>query len=408
LNQKLVVRGGYGITSYMEGTGANLRLPLNPPYFFESDVTYSTTAPGSITSGFTGLTARDTLQGVIRAWNPDLRPAFIQQYNMTLEYQVAPSMSLTVGYVGQKGTHLVNPREGNQAPLGSTAIDASRPLAKVLPGVTQISYTDSSSVMNYNGLQSSLRKRYSHGLDFIASYTFSKTLTDNRGYYGSSYVSGPSAYWQNAYDRHADYGRSFFDATHNFSVGGSYELPVGANRSHFSSMPRAAEAVLGGWQVGYILSLHSGFPITVNGSNVSNSGNRTARANHYRELKIVNQSIDHWFGTDPSAIPCTGDVDNGVCAYGRQKTNTFGNSSISTEEAPGFKNFDLTASKRFNISERRYLEFRAEFFNVFNMVSFSTPDPSVNSATFGAIGTTASTGQVNAPRNIQLGLKFFF
>ncbi len=87
--RNFVVRGGYGITSYLEGTGANLRLPLNPPFFFESDVSYPTAAPGSITSGFTGLTSHDTLAGQIRAWNPNLRPAFIQQWNLTTEYQIS-------------------------------------------------------------------------------------------------------------------------------------------------------------------------------------------------------------------------------------------------------------------------------------------------------------------------------
>ncbi|HYO83875.1 MAG TPA: TonB-dependent receptor, partial [Bryobacteraceae bacterium] len=150
--RRFVIRGGYGITSYMEGTGANLRLPLNPPFFFESDVQYAQGAPGSIGTGFSDVQARNRLAGQIRAWNPDLRPAFIQQYNLSTEYLITESTSFTAAYVGQKGTHLVNPREGNQAlPAASGAIDPRRPLYRVLPEVTSISYTDSSSVMNYNG-----------------------------------------------------------------------------------------------------------------------------------------------------------------------------------------------------------------------------------------------------------------
>jgi len=200
--KKFVVRGGYGITSFLEGTGANLRLPLNPPFFFESDVQYGTSAPGTITTGFTGLVSRNVLAGQIRAWNPNLRPAFIQQYNFTTEYEIAPSMSLNVAYVGQKGTHLVDPREGNQARIPSaTNVNVNRPLYGVLPAVTSISYTDSSATMNYNALQASVRKRYSAGIEFLASYTLSKTLSDNLGYYGSGGVDSQSAYWQDAYNR---------------------------------------------------------------------------------------------------------------------------------------------------------------------------------------------------------------
>jgi len=400
--KKFVVRGGYGITSFMEGTGANLRLPLNPPFFFESDVSFPTSAPGTITTGFNGLVAHDVLSGQIRAWNPDLRPAFIQQYNFTVEYELASSMSWSAGYVGQKGTHLVDPREGNQA-LVPSATNLQRPLSGVLPLVTSISYTDSSATMNYNSLQTSVRKRYAKGLEFLASYTLSKTLSDNLGYYGSGGVDSQSAYWQNAYDRHADYGPAFFDALHNFVFSGSYDLPFGKGRTYGSNWNRVADSALGGWILGTIYSTHSGFPITVTSPNNANVGARTARANHYRPLKIVNQTFENWFGTDPSAKPCPANVNDGVCAYGVEFTNQLGSSGISTERAPSFSNVDLTLSKRFNITEQKYFAFRADFFNAFNGVSFNAPDRTTNSSTFGLI-----TSQINQPRNIQFAFKFFF
>jgi len=204
------------------------------------------TWPGDIRTGlFTDTLPLSTLSGQVRAWNPDLRPALIQQYNFSTEFQFARSFSLTTGYVGQKGTHLVNPREYNQplpgvGPVATWApLQSRRPLFGVAPLITNISGTDSSSIMNYNGLQVSAGKRYSGGLDFVASYTFSKTLTDNLGYYGSAgSTAGEGAYFQNAYDRHGDYGRSFFDATHVFSLGGNYELPVGRNRTFGRNMNR--------------------------------------------------------------------------------------------------------------------------------------------------------------------------
>jgi hypothetical protein len=407
LNRRFVIRGGYGITSYLEGTGANLRLPLNPPFFFESDVQYAVANPGTITTGFVGLVARDQLSGQIRAWNPDLRPAFIQQYNLSTEYQFTNSLSITAGYVGQRGTHLVNPREGNQAlpSTNATDINQRRPLYGVLPLVTTISYTDSSATMNYNALQVSGRQRLAAGLEFLASYTFSKTMSDNLGYYGAG--GGPlaaqSAYWQNAYDRLADYGPAFFDVTHNFSLGGSYELPYGQNRPFGKSAPGVLDAMFGGWNLGYIVNLHTGFPITVTSPGRNNAGNRANRGNAYRPLIIENQSIDNWFGTHPSATPCGPNGDNGVCAYGQQLLGSFGTAGVGTERAPGFKNIDLTVSKNFNFTETQYLQFRAEFFNAFNMVSFGNPNRDTSSPQWGFVNT-----QANAPRAIQFALKYYF
>lgn len=401
--RKFVVRGGYGITSYLEGTGANLRLPLNPPFFFESHVDYSTAAPGSIREGFSGLAGSTELQGLVRAWNPDLRPAFIQQYNLTLERQFGNTFSVSAGYVGQKGTHLVVPRDPNQPTMPCPNPQVCRPLYNVLPLVTNIAYTDSSANMNYNSLQVSARKRASHGLEFQLSYTLSKSMTDNLGYYGSGGVAGMGAYWQNAYDRRADYGPSFFDARHNVAFSGAYEIPVGRGRAMGTNWNRAADLVLGGWQVGYILSFHTGFPITISSPNRANQASRSQRANRYRSLNIVNQSIDNWFGTDPSAVPCTGTNINSTCAYGEQIVNQFGTAGVSTERAPNYFNFDANVGKNFNITEQQFIQFRAEFFNLPNSTAFGPPNRDVSSAQFGFINS-----QINTPRVMQFALKYIF
>ena len=116
LSDRLVLRGGYGISQFMEGTGANLRLPLNPPFFFESAVTYDrTTGAGNAASGFAGLVPGTTPIGNVRAYDPNLRPQFSQQWNTFVEYQLTSSMSAQVGYVGHHADHLVTPVEGNQA-----------------------------------------------------------------------------------------------------------------------------------------------------------------------------------------------------------------------------------------------------------------------------------------------------
>ena len=109
------MRGAYGITQYMEGTGANLRLPLNPPFFFESDVPYNiTSGAGTLTTGFADVLPRTEPSGQVRAWDPNLRPQFTQQWNVFVERLITNTMSANIGYVGHKATHLVAPVEGNQ------------------------------------------------------------------------------------------------------------------------------------------------------------------------------------------------------------------------------------------------------------------------------------------------------
>jgi hypothetical protein len=410
LNSKLVARGGYAIISFLEGTGANLRLPLNPPFFFESDTVYDLSAPGDISKGFTDVTPLNVASGQVRAWDPHLRPQFTQQWNVSLEYQFSNTFSLTAAYVGQRATHLVVPREGNQPLAGSGPISTwlplqqRRPLYRYVPLITNIATTDSPSTMDYNALQLSGRKRMSRGFEFVGSYTLSKTLTDNRGFYGGgTYINGEGAYWQDAYNRRSDRGRSFFDARHNFSLGGTWDLPVGSSRTFGRDMSGIADLVLGGWNTSFLVLAHSGFPVTVLGRDATNQAVRgNVRANRYRALTYQNQSIDNWFGTGNTL--CVAGVNDGRCAYGDAAAGLFGNASIASEQAPSFFDLDGSIGKKFKLTERRYFDFRVEFFNLFNHASFGPPGRSLATpATFGQITT-----QTTPARNIEFGLKFYF
>jgi len=279
---KFVVRGGYAIISFLEGTGANLRLPLNPPFFFESDTLFDLNKPGDIRLGFTDVTPLNVPSGNVRAWDPGLRPQFTQQWNLSLERQFTNTFSLTAAYVGQKATHTIVPREGNQplpgaGPLSTWApLQTRRPFYAAQPLITTIAVTDSPSNMEYHSLQMTGRKRMSSGLELVSSYTLSKTLTDNRGFYGGgiNFINGEGAYWQNAYNRRSERGRAFFDARHNFNFGGGWDVPVGKNRSFGKSMSRAADWIVGGWNTGFLVVAHSGLPVTILGLDSTNQAVR--------------------------------------------------------------------------------------------------------------------------------------
>lgn len=407
---KAVVRLGYGIVQYLEGTGANLRLPLNPPFFTESDRPFdATSGPGRITAGFTDVIVRDQPAGLIRIWNPNLRPQFTQQWNGAVEYQLANKLTFTAAYVGHKATHLVAPTDFNQpvADPGPVATwrptQQRRPLFSVLPLVTSISGTDSWSISNYHSGQFSLRQRFARGAEFLASYTLSKALTDNRGYYGSGVGGGDQgAYASNAYNRRADYGPAFFDAKHNFVLSGTYELPLGRGRMLGNNLHPALNAVLGGWNISSIIQIRSGFPLTVIDTRITASSLQAPRAGAFPRPLAV--------GTGRVSTPTIDGWINGA-DFIQPPTGSFGNAGVGILRSPGFKVWDFTIGKKFNLSESKYFDFRAEFFNFTNHPNFAAPER--NLANYNAANPAASTfgkitDTIGDPRRIEFVLKFHF
>ncbi len=426
MNQKTVLRAAYRLSNFLAGTGANLRLTLNPPYFTESNVTYDAAVPGRITTGFTDVIARGDLtsprstptaapfyQG--RAWDLNLRPQMTNQFNFAIERQLDAATNVNIAYVGQRGTHLVIPHEANN-PLPGTGdpstwapINDRRPLATVLPNVGNIALTESSGTSWYNALQVSGRRRMQGGIEMLFQYTYSKTNTDGLGYYGCGGVNAEGAYWQDAYNRRGNYGPACFDVRHNFTTAGVWNVPFGKGKKFGSGVNKAVDLALGGWNISYNLAKRGGFPVTVfAGSQNTNSlqtprGN--VRANYYRTMaEPTTRTVDRWFGDVTTSTFCTAGTDNGTCAYGIPALGRLGTAGVGTQRAPGFFNLDTSIGKRFNVTERQYLEFRAELFNVLNYVSWGAPGRDVTSlGTFGQI-----TGQIGAPRNIQFGLKYYF
>ncbi|MDE3165392.1 MAG: TonB-dependent receptor, partial [Acidobacteriota bacterium] len=400
LSKRMVVRGAYTVSSFMEGTGTNLRLTMNPPFATEYTTLYNTPSylvPGStLDQGLYGLSNSDPFKGAtIRLWDPNVRPAEVQQWNLTMEFQLPQDNVLTVGYVGQHGTHLMVAMPYLQKQLINGQIVPGPYLAgnpTLVSKISQISGTCSCANQKYDALQTSLHKRFSSGLEYQVSYTWSKGMSDSIGYYGEGGQAGSqSAYMQNLYDRRSEWGPTYFDIQQNFTTSFVYELPFGAKKKFGSRWNKAVDGVLGGWQVGGILSAHSGFPLTIKVSgDPSGTGARSFRAN------VVGTPNDpHNIGPGVSYLD--------VSAYSVPTARTFGNAGIGIVRGPGMKRLDFSLHKQFNITEQKYFELRGEAFNLFNTPIFNSPASQIiTSSLFGQIRSA------QGERNIEMALKFYF
>jgi len=163
------------------------------------------------------------------------------------------------------------------------------------------------------------------------------------------------------------------------------------------------DLLLGGWSISGTAIAYSGLPTSIFGPRSDNTNTAgDARANQFRKLSVRNRSVAHWFGTDPSAIPCKGG-DNGTCAYGPEAANSFGTAAVGTERAPGFEQIDTSVFKDFRIREGQAVGFRADAFNVFNFASYDNPNNNIGDPNFGQI-----TGTRGLPREMQLSLHYNF
>ena len=261
-------------------------------------------------------------------------------------------------------------------------------------------------MMNYNALQATLRQRASHGLEYTINYTYGRAMTNSSGNYGVPSVNGSNGAFQDGYNSRADYGPAGQDVRHNLSAIGVYALPFGRNQQFGSHVNRLVDEAIGGWSISSTLIAFTGLPDTLSGPNNSNSNSDgAARPNQYRKLKVVNRSITNWWGTDPSATPCTQQTDNQVCAYGAPAANTFGSAAVGTERDPGYFQIDSSLFKDFSITERQKISFRLDAFNVLNVADYSAPDSGITDGAgqFGLIN-----GVRNQERRLQLALNYKF
>ncbi|MES2221112.1 MAG: carboxypeptidase regulatory-like domain-containing protein [Acidobacteriota bacterium] len=428
-SDRMVVRGGYGATSFYEGNSSNQRLTSITPFIQAVNVTAITPTPGNpgtprtAEQGFTGGTVQ--YGGTFNVYPQNIQPAYIQEWSLTGEYALTRSTSLQVGYIGEQGQHIEDYGNVNQyrvngdptsAPfydnkyIGINAVDPS-----VAIGPNSLLITESRAMMNYNALQATLRQRLTDGLEYTVNYTYSKAMTNSLGNYALN-VNGYSGAFQNYYDSAADYGPAGYDATHNLSFTSVYALPAGRGQKYFTNANRVVDELIGGWKVSAVGVVWSGFPQTITAPNGNNSNSfGVSRANQYRKLKIVNRKIfptssnpnGNWFGTDPSAVPCTTPgEDNGTCAFGVPAPNTFGSSRNGAVRGPRYMNIDLSAFKDFQTYKQQTIGFRFDAFNAFNIVSYGNPDTGITDSNFGEIALNGSIRSTE--RHLQFSLRYTF
>jgi hypothetical protein len=309
---------------------------------------------------------------------PNFRNGQQQQFNFSVQRELGKELVATVGYVGSAGAKLYWARNINQPDPGAGAVDPRRPYAAQLPGVTGITWLESSANSFFSSMQTTLEKRFSKGFYFLSNWTWSHSL-DNFG--GDGGANGPIP--QDPRNRRADWASSNSDTRHRVNLAATYLLPFGRNGG-------VAGAVLGGWEVGGIAVMQSGLPftVTVSGS-PSNTGagsraNAVAGANPYP----ATQSISQWF--DPAA-------------FATPTAFTWGTLGRNTLNAPALYNLDFSIAKKFKFAEQRELQFRSEFFNGLNHPQFALPN-----ATIGVGGAATITATQRSNRQIQFALRLAF
>ena len=408
-NGKTSVRAAYAIMTQDPTTNIVTGLSANPPFAIPISV-----SSGVITVENPGATLAGTSLGPA-AINPNFNDMYAQDWNLTIDRQLTPSMGLSVAYVGLKGTHLQLNQNINQPLVTNGIYGSTRPFptlpatSPILPSQCTaphpactfgtINQVNSNGNSNYNALWVTLNKHFSHGLQFLTSYTYSKSLDYNSLSTGETYII------QNAYNPRGDYGPSEFDVRHRFVVSGFYQLPFGANR------------LVGGWEVGTVVQAQTGNPLNPTMS-INPGVSLTVRPNVTGSIKTTGDPAD-WFGAlGVAATPTTPAIPgffasefSSPCAVGTTGTCHPGNLGRDSVTGPSFVNTDFSVIKNTKLTEKVNLQFRGELFDVFNHPNFGNPGLTFSpaSTTFGVINSTRfPTGDFGSARQIQFALKLKF
>jgi hypothetical protein len=375
-NGKTVIRGGYGI-GYYRVEGNDIYDFVNNPPFAQ---TVNITNPPLNNPG--GGTAAPPRPVSLVALDFEYKVPMAQTYSLGIQRELFKNAGLEIAYVGSRGTHLDRARNINQPRraggfdfdprlnTNAISIDALRPFA----GWSTIRMAENTGSSTYHSLQVNFDKRFSEGFKFQTAYTFSRGIGDVMDSNGRSVNATP----QDSYNLRAERGLLGFDRTHNLMVNYIYELPFLKNRRG------AVGRIFGGWEISGITTVSSG-PVAAPGISTGRNGLAT-RPNLVGDVEGA-RTVQQWFNTAAFAEPAPG---------------FFGNAGRNIIREPGTHKWDMSFFKNNRITESVNLQFRAEFFNIFNHASFNGINTTFGSGAFGSVTSARD------PRIIQFGLKLGF
>jgi hypothetical protein len=398
-SQKTVIRAGFGMY-YALLDNLSYRLDQNGPFntvYALKSIPFSSISPDA-----TYQKSKVIPSGV----QPNLQTPTVETWSFKIEREVLRGTTLGVGYVGSHGYHELLSLDAN---LPTPTICPASPCPAGYPdgtlyyppgatlqnnAVWNTTHWFSEGISAYNGLEVDVNHRWSKGLQFRGVYTFSKTLDDGDNLNTSVATNSP-AFVANPLNLMADYGRASFDIRHSGVIQATYDLPFGRNADSVWQ-----KAFVSNWQVNAIVTLQSGLPFTpqlsYNPSNDGDSRNPVRPSwNPNFAGKVVNGGPDQYFNPLAFIQPLNG---------------TYGDVGRNILRGPSLTQFDLALAKRWTISERTSIQFRSEFFNLFNHTNLNTPNPVVYAAATGGPSPTAGviTSTATTSRQIQLGLKLLW
>jgi hypothetical protein len=408
LDPKTVIRAGYGISYvHLNRVGSADELGINGPQVVIGTVNQALTN-GSLPAGF--ITTQAGYPGSLDSsatFNPvnanvsyipkNTRWPYVQSWFFSVQRELVKDTLVEVGYNGNHSSRVPIIGDYNQALAnaagGTLGIQPRRPDQ----AFGAITWVDPAGIQTYNGLSVRLEHRFSQGLYFLNSFTWSKSLGDTEQAleYGSGYYAANP---QNIYNLAAERGLSSLDVKFVDTTTVVYQLPFGKGRKMGAAWNPVLEAILGGWEINLINTANTGTPLDV-AYTPGATNDVTGRIPDYRGEAIMrpnvtpvsgqpNDQINHYYGNYAFTVPSAG--------------APFGNAGRNAFRGPNFWQADLGVDKTFRIGEHVKLQFRSEFFNVLNHTNLGIPDSNISDAAFGTIRSTFPA------RQIQFALKLLF
>ena len=385
---RTIVRGGFGIFWNFTPGGTSGSKAQNPPFLQATALNANPTAYGSNLLLSAGLPAppgtdpaRPAAGSTRSIFEVDFRDAYARQWNINVQRSLATNYMVEIAYVGSQGRQMLIKGDPNQARpvVGVSDSNVNRPYIVLSPQLRTIGQVQSRGTLDYNGLLVKFQRRFANNFSFLNAYTYGKAIDLNSDNDGLVTLT-------NVYDPQYNRGPADYDITHTLSSSWVYEIPW------------AREKLYGGWQLGGIMLLRGGLPLTVTQTqNVLSTGTGN-RPNRICDGKLDNPTIDRWFDTS-CFVPPT------------ENTGTYGDSGRNIIRGPGSFNIDASLIKNTRIGHVE-TEFRIEAFNVLNHPQFANPNTTIGNAAAGVISAMLSNPSCSVcgtvERQIQLGVKVRF